>query len=39
VAQIEAYFTTRYEDSELVDLAELLARVDGADSVDCATPD
>ena len=38
VAQIEEYFTSRYDDGELAELADLLARVDGDDAVDCTQP-
>ena len=39
VAQIEEYFTSRYEDAELAELAELLARIDAAEPLDCSAPD
>jgi DNA-binding MarR family transcriptional regulator len=39
VTQIEVYFSSRYEDAELADLAELLARVDADESLDCSAPD
>lgn len=39
VAQIEVYFTSRYEDAELAELAELLARIDADGSPDCSPPD
>jgi DNA-binding MarR family transcriptional regulator len=39
VTQIEEFFTSRYEDAELADLAELLARVDGDETVDCSPSD
>jgi hypothetical protein len=39
VTQIEEFFTSRYEDAELAELAELLARVDGDETVDCSPSD
>jgi DNA-binding MarR family transcriptional regulator len=39
VTQIEEFFTSRYEDAELAELAELLARVDGDATVDCSPSD
>jgi DNA-binding MarR family transcriptional regulator len=39
VAQIEEYFTSRYDDAELTELAELLARIDADESIDCGAPD
>jgi DNA-binding MarR family transcriptional regulator len=39
VAQIEVYFTSRYEDAELGELAELLGRIDAGESPDCTAPD
>lgn len=39
VAQIEEYFTSRYEDAELAELSELLARIDAAEPLDCSAPD
>ncbi len=39
VAQIEVYFTSRYEDAELVELAALLTRIDADESLDCSAPD
>jgi DNA-binding MarR family transcriptional regulator len=38
VAQIDAYFTARYEDGELSELAALLSRIDAGDGIDCAAP-
>ncbi len=38
VVQIEGYFTSRYDDAELTELAELLGRVDGGESADCGPP-
>jgi DNA-binding MarR family transcriptional regulator len=38
VAQIEEYFSSRYDDAELTELAELLARIDGDESPDCGAP-
>jgi DNA-binding MarR family transcriptional regulator len=35
VAQIEEYFTARYDASELGELNALLARIDGGDPADC----
>jgi DNA-binding MarR family transcriptional regulator len=35
VAQIEQYFTARYDSSELGELNALLARIDGGDPTDC----
>ena len=35
VAQIEEYFTARYDASELGELNTLLARIDGGDPADC----
>ena len=39
VAQIEEYFTSRYETSELADLTTLLGRIELADSLDCSAED
>ncbi len=39
VAQIEEYFTSRYDDAELAELAELLARVGADDAADCGPSD
>ena len=39
VAQIEVYFTSRFEDAELGELAELLGRIDAGESLDCSPPD
>jgi DNA-binding MarR family transcriptional regulator len=36
VAQIEEYFTSRYDVSELGELNALLARIDGGDPADCS---
>ena len=36
VAQIDEYFSSRYEDAELAELAALLGRIDTDESVDCA---
>jgi DNA-binding MarR family transcriptional regulator len=38
VAQIDAYFTARYDESELTELASLLSRIDAGDGVDCGAP-
>lgn len=38
VAQIEEYFTARYDASELGELNALLARIDGGDPADCTGP-
>lgn len=38
VAQIDAYFSARYEETELAELAALLGRIDGDDPGDCAAP-
>ena len=35
VAQIDEYFSARYDDAELTELAALLSRIDGDASVDC----
>lgn len=35
VAQIDDFFTARYDDAELTDLAGLLARIDSDTSADC----
>ena len=35
VAQIDDFFSARYDDAELTDLAGLLARIDGDTSADC----
>ena len=35
VAQIEEYFTARYDASELSELNALLGRIDGGDPADC----
>lgn len=39
VAQIEEYFSSRYEDAELAELAELLARIDAGEASDCVPTD
>jgi DNA-binding MarR family transcriptional regulator len=39
VAQIEVYFSSRYEDAELGELAELLSRIDADESLDCSAAD
>jgi DNA-binding MarR family transcriptional regulator len=39
VAQIEAYFTARYDGDELATLAALLARVDAGAAADCTPPE
>jgi DNA-binding MarR family transcriptional regulator len=39
VAQIEEYFTSRYDQGELTELAELLERIDTDESIDCGAPD
>jgi DNA-binding MarR family transcriptional regulator len=39
VEQIEAYFGSRYEDAELIELAELLGRIDADEPLECAPPD
>jgi DNA-binding MarR family transcriptional regulator len=39
VAQIEEYFTSRYDDGELAELAALLGRIDADEALDCAPPD
>jgi DNA-binding MarR family transcriptional regulator len=36
VAQIEEYFSARYGDAELMELAALLTRIDGGEPADCA---
>lgn len=36
VAQIEEYFTSRYDDGELAELNVLLGRVEAGESTDCA---
>lgn len=38
VAQIDEYFTSRYEDAELTELAQLLGRIDTDESLDCGEP-
>jgi DNA-binding MarR family transcriptional regulator len=38
VAQIEEYFTSRYDVSELGELSVLLGRVEAAESLDCTSP-
>jgi DNA-binding MarR family transcriptional regulator len=38
VAQIEAYFTSRYDEQELMELNALLGRVEASDSIDCGPP-
>ena len=35
VAQIEDYFSSRYDDAELVDLNVLLGRIEAGESLDC----
>jgi len=35
VSQIDDYFSARYDDAELTELAALLSRIDGDSSVDC----
>lgn len=39
VAQIEEYFTSRYEAAELSELAGLLGRIDAGEALDCVGPD
>jgi DNA-binding MarR family transcriptional regulator len=39
VAQIEEYFTSRYDAAELAELNALLGRVEADDSVDCSAPE
>ena len=39
VTQIEAYFSSLYEEDELAELADLLTRVDAGDAIDCAPSD
>jgi len=39
VAQIEEYFSSRYDEAALTELAELLARIDADESIDCSVPD
>jgi len=37
VAQIEDYFTSRYEAAELTELTALLARIELGDALDCSS--
>jgi DNA-binding MarR family transcriptional regulator len=39
VAQIETYFTSRYDDAQLAELAGLLAQINADESGDCRPPD
>lgn len=39
VAQIEEYFSTRYDEAELAELNALLGRIEAGDSVDCGAPE
>jgi len=39
VAQIEEYFSSRYEEAELAELNALLGRIEAGDSVDCGPPE
>ncbi len=39
VAQIEEYFTSRYDATELAELDVLLGRVEADESIDCAPPE
>ena len=39
VAQIQEYFTSRYDAAELAELNALLGRVDADDGVDCSAPE
>ena len=36
VAQIEAYFTSRFDEAELAELNALLARIESGESLDCS---